>query len=338
MVSLLHHPYSCPLILLQTSAFSSPSAACFFHRTPRPVAFPAAVASYSDSRSPSVAYSAFSDGSGCGPGPSSSLAMDFPYLSQQHRDLMVELLSAVDERLGPHLLPSSVPPDVLSFQNEPGTCKGALDIRSGADGSTVDFILESWLHCELPFGVLDITTLFAFLSAETDAPHLLMEFIQNGPNSLILFMDLLPRRDLVLYPDYLDHFYQQTPLDKARQGLENAPEVAPYKSSSLYIRSVLSPTAVAVNINCGSEGASSMDEVMRDHVAAAAKEVIGVWLDKCACGERKVAESDRADLLKRDNLIKNKTVEIDLASNLPRLFGPDVAGRVVAAIQKAFGI
>lgn len=199
-------------------------------------------------------------------------------------------------------------------------------------------ILQSWLHCELPFGALDITTLFAYLRPETDAPHLLMEFIQNGPNSLVLFIDLLPRRDLVLHADYLDHFYQLSSLEKTRQGLESAAEVAPYRSSSLYIRSVLSPTAIAVSVDCGAEGARPLEELMRDLVAGAAKEVVGVWLDRCALADREVTAEDRAGLAARDDVIKRKTVEIDLAANLPRLFGPHVASRVVTAIQKAFRI
>ncbi|ONK55313.1 uncharacterized protein A4U43_UnF5140 [Asparagus officinalis] len=139
----------------------------------------------------------------------------FPYLPPSHRDLMVDLLSSIEARLGPTLLPSRVPPDVLYFENQQGTSQGALDIRSGAQDSSVDFILQSWLHCKVPTGDLNITTVFAFLNASTDAPHLLMEFIQGSPTSLILFMDLLPRKDLVLHPEYLDEFYNTTNLDKS---------------------------------------------------------------------------------------------------------------------------
>jgi len=47
-------------------------------------------------------------------------------------------------------------------------------------------------------------------------------------------------------------------------------------------------------------------------------------------------EPVRDALLKRDSLIKSKTVEIDLAANLPRLFGSETASRIVGEIQKAF--
>lgn len=165
-----------------------------------------------------------------------------------------------------------------------------------------------------------------------------MEFIQGSPTSLILFMDLLPRKDLVLHPDYLDEFYQNTNLDKPRQELENVPQVLPYRSSSLYIRSVLSPTAVAVQINCGAEGESVMEEIMRVQLDSVAKGILRIWLDKCAKSIKQLGETERTALLRRDTLIKNKTVEIDLAANLPRLFGPGVANRVVETIQKAYKI
>ncbi|XP_039126716.1 red chlorophyll catabolite reductase-like [Dioscorea cayenensis subsp. rotundata] len=269
---------------------------------------------------------------------SPSPVLDFPYLPPPHRDLMLSLLSTVHSRLASHLLPSSVPSDVLSFHNDASTSFGALDIRSGAHDSPVDFILESWLHCKLPTGALNITTLFGFLNASTEAPHLLMEFIQGSPTSLVLFMDLLPRKDLVLHPEYLAEFYQDTQLEKLRQELNNLPYVQPYCSSSLYIRSVLSPTAVAVNINCGADGESSMEEVMGAQLSSVAKEVLQIWLDKCACSSHQMEESKRNVLIQRDNLIKTKTVEIDLSANLPRMFGPNVAEKIVGTIQKTFRI
>ncbi|XP_058097360.1 red chlorophyll catabolite reductase [Magnolia sinica] len=265
-----------------------------------------------------------------------SSLLEFPHLSPSHRELMLDLISTVETRLGPHLLPSAVPPDVAYFQTDSGNSQGSLDIRSGRKDSKIDFILGSWLHCLLPSGAaLDIATLFAYLSPKTDAPHLLLEFIQSSPTSLILFMDLLPRKDLVLHPNYLETFYQNTQLDAQRSKLLGVPNIKTYFSSSLYIRSVLSPTAIAMSINC-EEG--SVDEIMRDYVDSVAKELVRIWLDECAVGGKEIEEDERDDLVRRDDLLKRKTVEIDLASNLPRLFGADAAGRIVDEIQKVFGI
>ena len=67
-----------------------------------------------------------------------SKLMEFPYLTDPHRDTMVDLISAMENRLGSHhLLPSSVPPDVEHYQNESGTSQGTLHIRCGIDSSPV---------------------------------------------------------------------------------------------------------------------------------------------------------------------------------------------------------
>ncbi|XP_078444710.1 accelerated cell death 2 (ACD2) [Wolffia australiana] len=262
---------------------------------------------------------------------------DFPYLSPANRNLMLDLVSTIESSLGAQLLPSAVPDDVRSFQNAAGNCRGSTDIRHGVDGSKVDLVLKSWLHCELPFGVLDITSIIAYLRLDTDAPHLLLEFLQNSPNSLILIADLLPRRDLVLGADYLRHFYELSGLEKARQALYAAGEVSPFFPSSLYIRSLLSPTAMVVTLS-SSEGTRTMEELVEGPITASAKELVQVWLDRCALSEREVASDDRAGLAARDVLIKTTAVDIDLAANLPPLFGPVIAGRIVAQLQKDFGL
>ncbi|XP_042489072.1 red chlorophyll catabolite reductase [Macadamia integrifolia] len=210
----------------------------------------------------------------------------------------------------------------------------------------VDFLLGSWLHCELPSGgALDITTLVAYLNPSTDAPHFLVEFIKSSPTSLVLLLDLLPRKDLVLHQDYLDTFYSDTKLERWRQELEKLPEVQPYFLSSLYLRTFFSPTANLIRIDCGfKEGEpveqGRLDEIIHGHIGPIAKEVLGIWLDHCACrvGGREVGESDKALLRKRDHLIKDSAVKIDLVSNLPRLFDPDVASRVISAIQEFFDV
>lgn len=180
---------------------------------------------------------------------------------------------------------------------------------------------------------MNITSLSAFLNPLTDAPNFLIELIQSSPTSLILILDLPPRKDLVLCPDYLHTFYEETQLDTCKQILEKIPEVKPYISSSLYIRSLVSPTAIMVRIETEASQPGRLEEVIKDHVDPIAKEVLGLWLDQCACGKREVGETERAILEKRDGLIKIKTIEVDIGSTFPRLFGPEVADRFLGAIR-----
>ncbi|PSS21283.1 Red chlorophyll catabolite reductase [Actinidia chinensis var. chinensis] len=260
--------------------------------------------------------------------------MDFPYVSGLYRDLMVELVLTMESRLEPYLLPCTLPQDVQYYHNDARTAHGSLHIRSGIKPSPIDFVLGSWLHCELPSGALNITSLSAYLSPLTDAPNFLMELIQSSPTSLVFILDLPPRKDLVIHSDYLKTFYEDTQLERHRQLLEKIPEVRPYSSSSLYIRCVISPTAILVCIETEAGKTDRMEEIVRDYVSAVAKEVLGVWLDRCACGEREMGEADRIYLAKRDGIIKKETLQIDLGSSLPRLFGQEVAGRVLEAIQE----
>ncbi|KAL7614044.1 hypothetical protein Lser_V15G07511 [Lactuca serriola] len=258
--------------------------------------------------------------------------MDFPYVSAPHKALMVDLVSTVESRLGSLLNPCSLPPDVQSYQNETGTAHAALHLRSGVQSSQIDFILGSWLHCELPSGgALNITSLSAYLNSSTDAPNLLVELIQSTPTSMVLILDLPHRKELVLNPEYLKTFYEDTQLDQHRQHLQKLSEVTPYFSSSLYIRSVVSPTAILVRIET-----EQLEEMIETHVTPIAKQVLKTWLDVCAFGERVVGESDRVYLKKRDEMSKKKTIEIDLGSSLPRLFGEETAKRVLEALREVF--
>lgn len=153
---------------------------------------------------------------------------------------------------------------------------------------------------------------------------------------MILILDLPPRKDLVLHSQYLKTFYEDTQLDDKRKHLENLAEVQSYFTSSLYIRSVVSPTAVMVRIETGTDNAERLEEIVRDYVSPIAKEVLQIWLDLCASGKREVGEEERIALAHRDKVTKSKTIEIDLGSNLPRLFGEEVATRVLQSLKEVY--
>lgn len=313
----LHSPFSTTAPLLPLRSFPSP-----------PLSKPPRI-----SCSPSPVVGPQTDD-----GDGRKMFMEFPYVSAPYKDLMVDLVSTMESRLGPYLLPCTLPPDVQYYHNRTNTAFGTLHIRSGIKPSPIDFVLGSWLHCKLPSGALNITSLSAYLSPSTDAPNFLIDLIQSSPTSVVLILDMPPRKDLVLHPDYLQTFYEDTQLDKYRKLLDKIPEVRPYSSSSLYIRCFVSPTAILVCIETEPGRTEWMEEIVRHHVSVIAKEVFGVWLDHCACGGREVGETDRAHLAKRDQIFKSKSIEIDLGSSLPRLFGQEVATRVLGVIRDVFNI
>ncbi|KAF7087560.1 hypothetical protein CFC21_090740 [Triticum aestivum] len=199
-------------------------------------------------------------------------------------------------------------------------------------------MLHSSLHCKVPNGAIDITLVLIFLNALTDAPHYLMEFIQGTPTPMVVILDLLPREDLALHPEYLHKYYEHTHLDNQREKIEELPQTRPYRSSSLFVRSACSPTAVSVTINCGQGGEGTMEEIVCGQLASVVKEVLRIWLHTCAGDTSEMEEAEREIMIKRDQAVRLKSIEVDLTANLPRMFGPDVSGHIIAEIRKAFGV
>ncbi|KAF2544133.1 hypothetical protein F2Q68_00028694 [Brassica cretica] len=214
--------------------------------------------------------------------------MEFPYVSPSRRELMADLMSTLEDRLHSQLLPCSLPTDVRNFKNPNGSAEASLHIRSGEKSSPIDFVIGSWIHVKIPTGVsLNITSISAFLNSSTEAPNFVVELIQSSPTSLVLILDLPHRKDLVRHPDYLQTFYQDTALDTHRQSLLKLPEIKPYVSPSLFVRSAFSPTASMLKIDAD-EG-ERLEEILREHVSPAAKQVLEVTkesLDKAIsiCG------------------------------------------------------
>ncbi|RCV42870.1 hypothetical protein SETIT_9G249900v2 [Setaria italica] len=254
------------------------------------------------------------------------------------REVVRALAEQAVARLGPRLLPSAVPDDVAEFRNGAGNAVGSLDVRRGAPGSSIDFMLQSSLHCKVPNGAIDITSILIFLNCMTDAPHFLLELIQGSPTSIVVVLDLLPRKDLAFHPEYLQKYYENSRMDEQRAKIDELPQVRPYRSPSLFVRCACSPTAVMVSIDCGQGGEGTLEEIVRGQLAMVAKEVLQFWLDCCADSTTKMDNTERDFLLKRDQIVRSKSIEVDLTANLPMMFDPDVSSRVISEIRKAFGV
>lgn len=267
--------------------------------------------------------------------------MQFPFLSDAAQRLMLDIADTIDREIGSLLLPSKTPSDVVRFKNSKGSAEGSVVLRSGKDRGQVRFVLGSWLHCKLTAGTLDIATLIIMLGSDIDAPHFMFEFIQNDFNSLVLLLDLLPRKDVVLEPEYLKRFYEDTGLEKLRQGLEKIPQSKVYVSTSLYVRSVVSPTALLYKFKglqqstegVKEEGKEALEVLVKEIVHPTAKGVVFKWVDAFQNKGRRVEGDERKRLEERDAQIRDKGVEIDLSSNMPKLFGHEITNRVIQAYR-----
>ena len=199
-------------------------------------------------------------------------------------------------------------------------------------------MIASWLHLKQPHGgAFNITNIAGYLKTTNDIPHFQFELVQCSPTFLIFFLDLIPRVDIVLRPDYLTTFYEETELEKYRRRLDAVSEVSPYFSSSLFFRKVVSSTGILVSVKCEESESGRVEEIIREEIGPISKEVLRIWMELCSNGGREIEDGNERNLLeKRDLMIKKKAIEMDLSKTMPLQFGEEVAERVLRVIRSAF--
>ena len=79
-------------------------------------------------------------------------------------------------------------------------------------------MLASWLILNGPRGPIAFSTITVLMGTSADTPHFNLEFILqpasgNQSAGVTVVIDLTPRRDLVLYNDYLQRVYEETRLN-----------------------------------------------------------------------------------------------------------------------------
>ena len=102
------------------------------------------------------------------------------------------------------------------------------------------------------------------------------------------------------------------------------------------MRATTSPTAITARIE--TRTAERLEEIIRDHLDPISKQVLGIWLDHCACAKREVGEMWREYLKKKDGLIRSKTIEIDFGPSFVEWFGLEVVNRILASIKQYFTV
>ncbi|KAH9308060.1 hypothetical protein KI387_035971, partial [Taxus chinensis] len=260
----------------------------------------------------------------------------FPYLTGPCRSMMEDIAKCINRHLGPLLCQTKTPPDVTHFTSPRGNAEGSFILRSGANLSQVKFVLGSWIHCRLGVGILNAATLIVMLGPENDVPHFMFEVIENDSSNLILLLDLLPRKDLVCSPDYLKIYYEDSELEKYRQVVEKAYHSQSYVPSSLYVRSAVSPTALLFKFR-DLLAPNDLNLLVEDLIHPTAKNIFGTWFQafsQIGATRPKAEGGEQSVILERDEQIRRMGIERDLSSNLPKLFGQEIADRVIASIRK----
>eukprot|EP00252_Welwitschia_mirabilis_P027308 TRINITY_DN9341_c0_g1_i2.p1 TRINITY_DN9341_c0_g1~~TRINITY_DN9341_c0_g1_i2.p1 ORF type:complete len:278 (+),score=54.92 TRINITY_DN9341_c0_g1_i2:320-1153(+) len=259
----------------------------------------------------------------------------FPHLSGPCRTMMEDIAQSIDKHLSALICPTRTPSNVTNFVSPRGNSEGSFVLRSGTDTSQVRFVFGSWIHCKLAVGTLNAATLFVMLGPGNDAPHFMFEVIQNDSTNFILLLDLLPRKDLVSNPDYLKTYYEDTGLEKCRQLVEKSPQSQSYMPTSLYVRSAVSPTALLFKFK-DIQSSGDLNVLIEEVIHPTAREVFCTWVDVYngrSLGRPHSLEEESA-IFERDEQIWSIGIEKDMSSNLPKLFGQEIADRVIAAIRK----
>jgi Red chlorophyll catabolite reductase (RCC reductase) len=92
-------------------------------------------------------------------------------------------------------------------------------------------------HLNLGPGNLDSHTLVVLTHPESPVPHLVLDTMREGMR-MTVHVDLLPKRDLAVSPEYLERCFE--PLSEARQRVEEEAHFVPTRTS-VRQRALLSP-------------------------------------------------------------------------------------------------
>jgi hypothetical protein len=129
-----------------------------------------------------------------------------------------------------------IAPDSPAWSDLGGEGAGrAGELRVYRGRGRVQRIVSS--HLNLGPGGVDSHTLVVLTHPESPVPHLVLDTNREGAR-VTVHVDLLPKRDLAVSPDYLERCFE--PLSEARQRIEEEPRFVPSRTS-LRQRALLSP-------------------------------------------------------------------------------------------------
>lgn len=193
--------------------------------------------------------------------------------------------------------------------------EGSLKTYSGPE---VDWYVHSYIGSpESTFTNMHITL---SLGPQYLVPN--FGFALGTVPDLFMYMDYLPRVDLLPDLDYVDRYY--TEVNEEFLDLQSDERFNPFISRDLYTRVAMTPTAV------GYTAAAEPDVIEKVKGIAFAR--LDRWLAWVDAAE-KTDVADRPAIAARDERIRKNICERDPANNLgERLFGKETAEAMVATL------
>ena len=216
----------------------------------------------------------------------------------------------------------------FELQPDPSTAElqpyEAID-GSGAGGSLstwagpeIDWLVYSWVgNPKLSFSNMHLTV---SLSSKFDAPHLGLA-LGTAPD-IFMYMDFMPRKDLVANPEYMDKYYQE--LNEEHLRLQDDPGLTSFISRSLYMR--VTQTAASLCFTAP-DNEKNMTTV---------RETVGKLVDQWLVNVEKSAiipEPDRPAQAARDEFVRREIAVRDpMNAMVERMYGKELTARLVDAL------
>jgi len=193
--------------------------------------------------------------------------------------------------------------------------EGSLHTYSGPE---VDWYVHSYIGSpESTFTNMHITL---SLGPQYLVPN--FGFALGTVPDLFMYMDYIPRVDLVSNIDYVDQYY--TEVNEEFLDLQSDDRFNPFISRDLYTRVAMTPTAVGYT--------ATASEDLLAKVRGVAMSRLDRWLGWVDAAE-KTPVADRAAIAARDEQVRRNICERDPANNLgDRLFGKETAEAMVATL------
>lgn len=227
--------------------------------------------------------------------------------------IMVSLRQKVNGRFELHLDPSTA--ELQQYTSLDGRAQGHLSAFAGPE---IDWMVHSWIGTpQTSFTNMHLTI---WLGPQTRVPHFGMA-LGTMPD-VFVYMDYVPRTDLMTDLDYLDRYYQ--PANESFLRLKEDGRFSPFVSKALYMRQSQSHTSHCYLVPPADDTVAIINDL--------AHEMMDRWLGWLAAPEATPA-GDRAALAERDLFIRRAIAERDPANAMGvRLFGETLTNQLVRAL------
>jgi Red chlorophyll catabolite reductase (RCC reductase) len=204
------------------------------------------------------------------------------------------------------------------YSNLGGSGTGSEGSLKAYVGPEIDWYVHSYIGSpESTFTNMHITV---SLGPQSLVPN--FGFALGTVPDLFMYMDYLPRMDLLANLEYVDKYY--TEVNEEFLDLQSDDRFNPFISRDLYTRVAMTPTAVGYT-------ASPQQDVI-DKVRGIAFARLDRWLAWVDAAEA-TPVADRPAITARDEQIRRNICERDPANNLgDRLFGKEASEAMVATL------